>query len=120
MNRATIIAATLALLMASGTAKAKDFTEAQYDVLGSFATVKFVVKDCPMFKGNMREFILWAAETGLTLEDVDSDAANLFAMMVTMGRISEKEKRNNDPACGAWWRSYGVDGSDHPNLLLKK
>jgi hypothetical protein len=120
MNRATIIAATLALLMASGTAKAKDFTEAQYDVLGSFATVKFVVKDCPMFKGNMREFILWAAETGLTLEDVDSDAASLFVMMVTMGRISEKEKRNNDPACGAWWRSYGVDGSDHPNLLLKK
>jgi hypothetical protein len=108
MKRQLILAA-LALLMTSG-AMARDLTVAQKRVFTTRWLVANVADKCQYYKFNKDEFIRWEIENHLTFEDS-------MALLEVHGL---PDYSSETPDCAAWWEKYGVDGSVHANLLLRR
>jgi hypothetical protein len=117
MNKLMIVA--VACLIGGG---APALADPLHDFLGAVADTKLAVSQCPGFELNQNEFVLWAAKERFPPEEMESPKMQVFMVLVANFRIEAQKKAGQTAGekCDSWWRLYGTDGAEHPNLLLKR
>jgi hypothetical protein len=118
-----LMLAALALLMTNGAARTETrLTDAQKDMLKTFATVKLLADECPIYKENTDGLIQQAVNVGLTPEDFRSGEAKTFVRLaVSMLRSGQlASKTDTATICVEAWADFGAAGKVKPDLLLKR
>src|SRR5580692_13133672 len=120
MSNVKGMAIALACLI-SMPALAEDTLDQLHVVMAALADAKLAVTQCPQYKINGIEFTLWAGKEKLSAKDMESSRMVLFTLLRTNSMLEAQKEagQNNSERCDSWWRIYGPDGHEHPNLLLR-
>ena len=122
MKRKLVTAAALLTIATPALADDAAYDKQLLEVIGCLADAKLAVKQCPEFKLNENEVVLWSAKLGLAPEDMESPKMNSFMLLATNSRMEAQKKagQTSREICDSWWAMYGTDGDYHSNLLLKR